>query len=34
MKKSNYVVQLAAAAALFGLATVPVKAQAAGETLY
>ena len=34
MKKSNYVVQLAAGAALFGLATVPVKAQTAGETLY
>jgi mono/diheme cytochrome c family protein len=34
MKKWNYVVQLAAGAALLGFATVPVKAQSAGETLY
>jgi mono/diheme cytochrome c family protein len=34
MKKSNYLVQLAAGAALLGFATVPVHAQSAGETLY
>ena len=34
MKKSNYVVQLAAGAALLGFATVPVHVQPAGETRY
>jgi len=34
MKKSNYLAQLAAGAALLGFATVPVHAQSAGETLY
>ncbi len=34
MKKSNYLVQLVAGAALLGFAPVPVKAQSAGETLY
>ena len=34
MKKSNYLVQLAAGAALLGFATVPVHAQSAVETLY
>ena len=34
MKKSNYLVQLAAGAALLGFATVPVHVQPAGETRY
>ena len=34
MKKSNYVVRLAAGAVLLGFATVPLHAQSAAETLY
>ena len=34
MKKSNRIAKLAVAAALLGLAALPVRAQSAGESLY